>query len=101
METTIRIIIKQGKWIFGKDSIHLVLDINGRDFYTDVKSTGTNFTLVEDLEIKEVNIPILIIDTNYDNLKAIEDTKWPNDLELVNSLTKVSYSIQDYKNKIV
>lgn len=85
-------IIKR-KWI-GFDTVHLVVSIQDRLFYTDVKSTGTNFTLVGDLEIYKTDLDLQL---THDQLKEIEETKWSSDLQLVNHFTGLSYSVSQYK----
>ena len=93
-----RVVIKKGKWLIGQDSIHLVVNIKGREFYTDVNSVGTNYTLVEDLEIFDIDIEVE--ELNHEMLKMIEDLKWNNDLDVLNMATGRNYTIKDYKNLI-
>lgn len=93
-----KILIRKGKWLIGQDSVHIVVDIKGILYYTDVKSEGTNFKLVEDLPIHNTNIDL---ELSIDQLKEIENIKWNKDLELVNYYTGLNYSVSDYKNNII
>ena len=89
-----RILFKKGKWLIGKDSIHLVIDIDGRYFYTDVKSDGTNFSLLEGLTTQNVVINRVL---SFEDLMVIEGTKWVSDIELVNTILGENKTITEYK----
>jgi len=89
------ILFKKGKWLIGSDSVHLVIDINGNKYYTDVKSIGSNFTLVEELETYDTDYEEL----TFDQMKEIESKRWNKDLELVNYILGENKSVSDYKKE--